>query len=169
MNNILPSTSDIFPEPKLKAPTDPQAKKKKRMKPGHNHISNPQYNTPLAVRYTDQQVIDAVYKCKGLTAAVCAALDCTYQQFYSYMKTREDIQKAMKDSREQIVAEAERVMVDLLHSPAPNIQLDAAKFILKHQGRNVGWGDSPVIQQNITIADQKAQILQIFGIDEHSG
>lgn len=166
MKNAMPVTSDIFPTPNLKAPTDPQAKKKKRMKPGHNHISNPQYNTPLALRYTDEQVIDAVYKCKGLTAAVCVELDCTYQQLYSYMKTRDDVQKAMKEAREQIVAEAERVMVDLLHSPAPNIQLDAAKFILKHQGRTVGWGDSPVIQQNITIADQKAQILQIFGIDE---
>jgi len=85
----------------LKQPTT------KKLEVVHVGQKNPQQLPPLSKRYTNEQIEDVIVRAHGLTSSICAALDCTTQQFYVYLRCRPEMKQLQEESRMDLVNEAE--------------------------------------------------------------
>ena len=117
---------------------------------------------PVAKRFTKKEMRGLICKLFGNTSELCKALDCTRSQLLAYLDKQPDLKQDMKDAREAVVDKAEHVMHSLLDSNNEQIQQKTAEFLLKTLGRGRGY-DVGAAQQ-ITVADGKVDIKQIFGI-----
>ena len=122
---------------------------------------------PLSKRFTKEQINEAVENAHGLTAAICALLDCTTKQWSHWIARHPDTRELCDKCRDLMVDEAEEVMQKALHSPDEKLRIQAAEFILKRLGAKRGWSDQPLIQQVIQVSEQEKIVQQIFGISEN--
>lgn len=126
---------------------------------------NPQQLPALSKRYTKEQIEDVIVRAHGLTSSICAALDCTTQQFYVYLRCRPEMKQLQEDSRMDFINEAERVVMENLHDPDPSIRQQAAQYVLNRLGRTKGWGEDRLFGITISQSEQTKQIHAIFGIE----
>ena len=144
----------------LKQPTT------KKLEVVHVGQKNPQQLPPLSKRYTKEQIEDVIVRAHGLTSSICAALDCTTQQFYVYLRNKPEMKQLQDDSRMDFINEAERVVMENLHDPDPSIRQQAAQYVLNRLGRTKGWGEDRLFGITVSQDEQTKQIHAIFGIQE---
>lgn len=105
-----------------------------------NNGQNLLHAPPLAKRYTKAQIADVIQQARGLTHVICAALDCTAQQLYAYLRRHEDLKAAQEEARQGIIDAAEKTVFENLNDPDAQIRERAAEFVLSRLGQKRGWG-----------------------------
>lgn len=74
---------------------------------------------------------------------ICNKLDCTYSQFYNYVKKNEGMFEALQESKKSFIDIAEQRMMECLESKDERIKLQAAMHVLKTKGSEFGWQEQP--------------------------
>ena len=123
----------------------------------------------VASRYTEDEVLAVVDRTHGLTSSICAALDCSNQQWQVYLRTRPNIKAAQLEARQGMLDLAEKRLLENLNSDDDQLAQRAVEFILKHLGASRGWNDLHPLQQINVDRDGTVTIQQIFGIGESDG
>lgn len=118
--------------------------------------------SPLAKRYTEEQVSDVLMQSKGVMTIACNLLDCTYGQL-TYFIREHHLEPVVNASRKQLVSLAEETLLGCLSSDNEKTRLQAAEFVLKSQGQEEGWGQVPVVATEVKLPDG-VELRQIFGI-----
>lgn len=153
---------------KLKAKDEKQKLTVQKPKKGSLMVQNCQNlkNAPhLSKRYTKAQIVDVVERANGLTASICAALDCTAQQFYVWLRSHPDVKQLQQECRQGLIDKAEQVLFDNLESNDESTRQRAAEFVLNRLGQQRGWSTSPVlVSVNNDPEKQTTSIQAIFGI-----
>lgn len=106
---------------------------------------------------------DCIEKHLGILTSVCCELDCTWLQLQHAIK-HWGLEQFVQGAKRQFISRAEQVLLSALDNPRD--ALDAAKFILTTQGKDVGWSRDPNTQIAVQVSagDKAAQIRAIFGI-----
>lgn len=151
---------------KVKKEKEEEANRKKANSGEVANIMNPQLQPPISQRFTKDHIKATVQRTHGMTAAICKALDCTYQQWMVYLRRRQDVKVLQEECRKEMVVLAESKLLDNLNSDDLNISQRAAEYILRHQGVNQGWADQALFQQTLAVKDGSVNIAQIFGFDD---
>jgi hypothetical protein len=76
---------------------------------------------PISQRFTKDHIKATVQRLHGMTAAICKALDCTYQQWMVYLRRRQDVKVLQEECRKEMVVLAESKLLDNLNSDDLNI------------------------------------------------
>lgn len=124
----------------------------------------------LAKRYTDEQMVEAIYDCCGIKTQMCFKLDCTQNQLDKWFETHAQFKEHLVKAREKIVNLAEEVILQSLRSPDEKIRLEAAKTTLRQLGRNYGWCEvgQPALQLSVQEPkdgkDKTVEVRAIFGL-----
>lgn len=139
-------------------------KEKSKGKEVPMQVEETQRMPSLKERYTKAQVKEAIERCNGRWAAICAALNCSYSQLRVWMTNHHDHAQLADELRESLVAEAEEQVWNLLHSGDQNMRADIAKFILKTLGKSKGWNEQTSMLQQISTNGKDIEIKSIFGI-----
>lgn len=63
------------------------------------NMNNPQHAPGLGTRYKKQQIADVIERAHGMTASICAALDCTHQQYYVYVRKHPELKELQEQCR----------------------------------------------------------------------
>ena len=118
----------------------------------------------LKERYSKKEVEEAIVRSNGRWAAICASLNCSYNQLRVWFEHHKDHFELAEQLRMTLVNEAEEQIYKLLHSNDPDTRLDVAKFILKTLGKSKGWSEQSTFVQQINANDKTVEIKSIFGI-----
>lgn len=160
MSNELTTTtdaqSDIFAE---------ETKKDKRARLKIKAIEEKKFGfASLQYRYSKKEIADSILKSGGLLTNLTRSLGCSYSEIYRYFNNHPEMRKLWEDTRREMVAKAEDVLVRELASNSSNARLTAAKFILERIG---GYSGRETCQE-ITVNPQNnsVSIRQIFGLGE---
>ena len=124
---------------------------------------NLQTQPSVASRYDKKQIVLTVEKCRGLTASICSALDCTRRQWHAYLKRHPDVKEMQDEARSAVIERAEEVVSDNLEDPDPAVRERAAEYILgRYTPRN--------FQVKIELDEQKRlkEIQTIFGLSQEA-
>ena len=70
----------------------------------------------LSKRYSKNDIILAIGRCRGVYKDICATLDCTRGELQHYLNIHSEIKPLLQDAREDIVDDAEKVLLEKLHS-----------------------------------------------------
>lgn len=84
--------------------------------------NNSKLNAPVGKRFSKNQVSETISKCHGLTASICAALDCTTAQLVNYLKGKPELRKLQEEARMGFIDEAEKVLMDNLKCNDPMLR-----------------------------------------------
>lgn len=133
-----------------------------------NNGQNLLHAPPLAKRYSKAQIADVIQQARGLTHVICAALDCTAQQLYAYLRRHEDLKAAQEEARQGIIDAAEKTVFENLNDPDAQIRERAAEFVLSRLGQKRGWGTGMMAAVGVKIDPdaQTKEIQAIFGIQQ---
>lgn len=101
---------------------------------------NEKHAGSLAKRYSKAEILETIQESRGLTHVICAALDCTAQQLYAYLRRHEDLKAAQEEARQGIIDAAEKTVFENLNDPDAQIRERAAEFVLSRLGQKRGWG-----------------------------
>lgn len=119
----------------------------------------------LSKRYTKSEIILAIGKCHGVYKDICTTLDCSHSQLTNYLNIHSELRPLLQDAREEIIDEAEKVMLEKLHSENDKVSIKAAEFILKSLGKKRGYTDQPQVEVNVkSDGEAQIQIQQLFGL-----
>ena len=119
----------------------------------------------LSKRYKKDDIILAIGQCRGVYKDICATLDCTRGELQHYINIHSEIKPLLQDAREDIIDEAEKVLLEKLHSDNDQVAQRAAEFILKSLGKKRGYADQPQVEVNVkSDGDTQVQIQQLFGL-----
>lgn len=120
---------------------------------------------PLAKRYKKDEIVLAIGQCRGVYKDICATLDCTRGELQHYLNIHSEIKPLLQEAREDIVDDAEKVLLEKLHSNNEQVSQRAAEFILKNLGKKRGYADQPQVEVNVkSDGDAQIQIQQLFGL-----
>lgn len=126
---------------------------------------NDKLNLSVARRYKVDEIEKVIDQCNGLTAVICAKLDCTKTQWCSYLRNKPELKKQCEEAREHIIDLAEKRLMELMSSESDEISLKAVQYILSRIGGSRGWTDKLGNAQQINISkDGEISIQSIFGI-----
>lgn len=128
-------------------------------------VSMSEKKDKLAKRYKKDQIILAIGQCRGVYKDICATLDCTRGELQHYLNIHSEIKPLLQDAREDIVDDAEKVLLEKLHSNNEQVSQRAAEFILKNLGKKRGYTDQPQVEVNVkSDGETQIQIQQLFGL-----
>ena len=117
----------------------------------------------LSKRYKKDDIILAIGQCRGVYKDICATLDCTRGELQHYINIHSEIKPLLQDAREDIIDEAEKVLLEKLHSDNDQVAQRAAEFILKSLGKKRGYTDQPQVEVNVkNEGETQIQIQQLF-------
>lgn len=152
---------------KLKAREDKKAlAKPKRGSLGKPNVQGDKLAPRLGLRYKEEDIASVIEQTHGLTSSICMALDCTYQQWYVYLRRHPKLKQLTEECRQGFIDEAEKVVMENLNDDNPYIRQKAAEFVLSRMGCRRGWGTSPLLAVQIEASEQTRQIKAIFGLDQ---
>ena len=119
----------------------------------------------LSKRYKKDEIVLAIGQCRGVYKDICATLDCTRGELQHYINIHSEIKPLLQDAREDIIDEAEKVLLEKLHSDNDQVAQRAAEFILKSLGKKRGYADQPQVEVNVkNEGETQIQIQQLFGL-----
>ena len=125
--------------------------------------TKPTTKLPLAKRYKKDETVHAIGQCRGVYKDICATLDCTRGELQHYINIHSEIKPLLQDAREDIIDEAEKVLLEKLHSDNDQVAQRAAEFILKSLGKKRGYTDQPQVEVNVkNEGETQIQIQQLF-------
>ena len=117
----------------------------------------------LSKRYKKDEIVLAIGQCRGVYKDICATLDCTRGELQHYINIHSEIKPLLQDAREDIIDEAEKVLLEKLHSDNDQVAQRAAEFILKSLGKKRGYADQPQVEVNVkNEGETQIQIQQLF-------
>lgn len=123
----------------------------------------PAVTPAVYLRYTKEELEDIIIKNYGIVTVICSLCDCTYKQLYQAID-RYELREVLAESKQQLVSMAEKAVLDCLQSKSEAIKLKAAQHTLNSLGKTQGWSnDQTIINQQINVTDQQAEIKNIFG------
>lgn len=70
----------------------------------------------LSKRYKKDEIVLAIGQCRGVLKDICSTLDCTRGELQHYINIHSEIKPLLQDAREDIIDEAEKVLLEKLHS-----------------------------------------------------
>ena len=119
----------------------------------------------LSKRYKKDEIVLAIGQCRGVYKDICSTLDCTRGELQHYINIHSEIKPLLQDAREDIIDEAEKVLLEKLHSDNDQVAQRAAEFILKSLGKKRGYADQPQVEVNVkSDGETQVQIQQLFGL-----
>ena len=117
----------------------------------------------LSKRYKKDEIVLAIGQCRGVLKDICSTLDCTRGELQHYINIHSEIKPLLQDAREDIIDEAEKVLLEKLHSDNDQVAQRAAEFILKSLGKKRGYTDQPQVEVNVkNEGETQIQIQQLF-------
>ena len=117
----------------------------------------------LSKRYKKDEIVLAIGQCRGVLKDICSTLDCTRGELQHYINIHSEIKPLLQDAREDIIDEAEKVLLEKLHSDNDQVAQRAAEFILKSLGKKRGYADQPQVEVNVkNEGETQIQIQQLF-------
>jgi len=109
----------------------------------------------MAMKFTPDQMIEAIRKNKGMVYLAARAIGCTPQTVYNYAKRYKKVQAAINAERGTMIDEAELV----LWKAVKNGEAWAVSLTLKTIGKHRGY----VERQEVTGADGDAVEIRVVG------
>lgn len=120
---------------------------------------------PLSKRYKKDEIVLAIGQCRGVYKDICSTLGCTRGELQHYLNIHSEIKPLLQDAREEIVDDAEKVLLEKLNSNNEQVSQRAAEFILKNLGKKRGYTDQPQVEVNVkSDGDTQIQIQKLFGL-----
>ena len=117
----------------------------------------------LTKRHSKDEIVLAIGQCRGVLKDICSTLDCTRGELQHYINIHSEIKPLLQDAREDIIDEAEKVLLEKLHSDNDQVAQRAAEFILKSLGKKRGYADQPQVEVNVkNEGETQIQIQQLF-------
>ena len=117
----------------------------------------------LSKRYKKDEIVLAIGQCRGVLKDICSTLDCTRGELQHYINIHSEIKPLLQDAREDIIDEAEKVLLEKLRSDNEQVAQRAAEFILKSLGKKRGYADQPQVEVNVkNEGETQIQIQQLF-------
>lgn len=111
---------------------------------------------------------NAVWQSFGNMSALSRLLNVSYPALYAYLHhpNHKDMLDKVNLAKQQLVDDAESYIRTCLNDSNidARTRVDLAKFILKTQGRQQGWSESPQIAQQINVQSENVDLKTIFGI-----
>lgn len=121
---------------------------------------------PISQRYSEDQVEAVVEQANGMANRIIRLLDSSFHQWNVYCATHPKIAKLAKKLRLAMVDRAEAVVDAALGSNDEKTRLDAAKYVLKTQGKDRGWGEAQIAQQIDVDNKGNVSVKAIFGLPD---
>lgn len=96
-------------------------------------------------RWSDEQIKDALIACRGNITGTARSLYYDANTLRTRIRKSEMLQAVRDELKAQLIDRAVSIIEDKLDSDDEHVQLKAATFILRTQGRSEGWGDTAAI------------------------
>lgn len=131
-------------------------------------IKNPGKKSPCEI--SDSKFELAAFQSFGNIAAIARLLEVNYSTLISYLRDPKHSGRlaVVHQAKQQLVDDAEAYVRTCLANDDVDdrIKVDLAKFILKTQGKEAGWSESPQIANSINISSENIDLKTIFGITD---
>lgn len=123
----------------------------------------PRNPKPMYDLYTKEQMEDLIDECKGIISLIVLKSGFNYKQIYNCLDHYK-LRETLKNAKNALVSEAERVMLNNLQSDSEITSQKAAEFILKSKLADEWRVDSKVeINANVNLSKEE-QLSSIFGV-----
>ena len=123
----------------------------------------PRNPKPMFDVYTKEQVEELIDECKGIISLIVLKTGYNYKQIYNCLD-KYNLRETLKNAKNLLVSEAERVMLKNLQSDSEITSQKAAEFILKSKLADEWRVDSKVeINANVNLSKEE-QLSSIFGV-----
>jgi hypothetical protein len=87
---------------------------------------------------SEEQWKESIMKCYGITSWIARDLGVSYQNVTEKLSRNPDLRQLKIDAHEALIDNMEEKMLDLANAK----NYDAIRYIMSHQGKDRGWGDS---------------------------
>ena len=123
----------------------------------------PRQPKPMFDVYKKEQVEELIDECKGIISLIVLKTGYNYKQIYNCLD-HYNLRETLKNAKNLLVSEAERVMLKNLQSESEITSQKAAEFILKSKLADEWRVDSKVeINANVNLSKEE-QLSSIFGV-----
>ena len=113
--------------------------------------------------YTKEQMEDFIDECKGIISLIVLKSGFNYKQVYNCLD-KYDLREYLKNAKNALVSEAERVMLKNLQSDSEITSQKAAEFILRSKMAEDWIVDAKVEVNNTINISKEEQLSSIFGV-----
>lgn len=123
----------------------------------------PRQSKPMYDVYSKEQMEDLIDDSKGIISLIVLKTGYNYKQIYNCLDHYK-LRETLKNAKNALVSEAERVMLKNLNSDSEITSQKAAEFILKSKLADEWRTDTKVeVNTNINISKEE-QLSSIFGV-----
>ena len=113
--------------------------------------------------YTKEQMEDLIDECKGIISLIVLKTGYNYKQIYNCLDHYK-LRETLKNAKNLLVSEAEKVMLKNLNSDSEITSQKAAEFILKSKLADE-WRVDSKVEVNATVnLTKEEQLSSIFGV-----
>ena len=123
----------------------------------------PRQPKPMFDVYTKEQMEDLIDDSKGIISLILLKTGYNYKQIYNCLD-HYNLRETLKNAKNLLVSEAERVMLNNLNSDSEITSQKAAEFILKSKLAEEWRTDTKVEVNNTINISKEEQLSSIFGV-----
>lgn len=114
------------------------------------------------LKYTVEQVVEAIKDTGGIKTEVCQRLNCGRRTIYLYIDRFPEIKEAFEEEEEKVLDMAESSLFAMIQ----NGDLTAIFYYLNNKGRRRGYGapSGKIYEQEQQVEERKTGVLVTPGI-----